>query len=44
LGPYERLKEAPRRWNKVENWRIARKMTKPELEATDLGQFLKSIL
>jgi ABC-type branched-subunit amino acid transport system ATPase component len=43
LGPYDQLKQSPNGWAKPDNWRIAREMTKPELDATDLGQFLASI-
>ena len=44
LGEYERLKDAPLAWAKAENWRIAREMTREELESTDdLGTFLESL-
>ncbi|MEW6491515.1 MAG: AAA family ATPase [Cyanobacteriota bacterium] len=43
LEPYEALKDAPNGWAKAENWRIAQAMTRQELEATDLGEFLKRL-
>lgn len=43
LQPYEVLKNATLGWGKAENWRIAREMTKGEIENTDLGEFLKKI-
>jgi hypothetical protein len=43
LKPYEALKDAPHGWAKAENWRIAQEMTRDELEATDLGEFLKRL-
>jgi hypothetical protein len=43
LGPYTRLRDAPMGWSKDENWRIAREMTWPELESTDVGTFLKRL-
>jgi hypothetical protein len=43
LGPFERLKDATPRWSKAENWLIARQMTRPEIECTDLGMFLASV-
>lgn len=43
LAGYESLKDVTPRWRKKENWRIAREMTLDEIEATDLGQFLKSL-
>lgn len=41
LQPYQKLKDAKFNWGKSENWRIAKEMTLEELEATDLGKFLK---
>ncbi len=41
LGPYELLKATPQPWAKGENWRIAREMTRQDLQGTDLGQFLE---
>ena len=32
------------RWKKSENWRIARHMSKDEIAATDIGQFIKTYL
>lgn len=43
LGPYERLKDAPRPWSKSENWRIARAMNRPEIESTDIGRFIAEL-
>ncbi|MFN2454161.1 MAG: ATP-dependent endonuclease [Pyrinomonadaceae bacterium] len=43
LGEYEKLKDVSPSWSKKENWRIARVMSSSEIEATDLGQFLKNI-
>ena len=43
LTPYERLKDANPSWSKSENWRIAREMTRDELDATDLGRFLRAL-
>lgn len=42
LGPYQKLD--PRNgWAKSSNWRIADKMDKAELEATDLGKFILDV-
>jgi energy-coupling factor transporter ATP-binding protein EcfA2 len=43
LQPYQALKGATPAWAKRDNWRIAREMTKGELEQTDLGGFLLSL-
>jgi hypothetical protein len=43
LIPYEKLSDAPQGWAKSDNWRIARRMTKDELLATDVGVFLNQI-
>ncbi|MBD2039158.1 ATP-dependent nuclease [Microcoleus sp. FACHB-672] len=43
LGPYDKLENAPHGWKKAENWRIAQEMSKEELEATDLGKFIKNL-
>ena len=43
LEPYEVAGTAVSSWDKSENWRIAKEMTKAEFDATDLGSFLKSI-
>jgi ABC-type cobalamin/Fe3+-siderophores transport system ATPase subunit len=42
LKPHESLGAAQRNWNKKENKRIAREMSKSEIETTDLGKFLGS--
>ncbi len=44
LQSYERLGQAANPWAKSENWRIAREMSLQELEATDLGEFLRARL
>ena len=38
LGPYSALEHA---WSKTDDWRLAAETTLEELEATDLGEFLK---
>lgn len=43
LNPYEKLEDASLSWGKQENWRIAREMTREELDQTDLGMFLGSL-
>ncbi|MBD1937564.1 ATP-binding protein [Microcoleus sp. FACHB-68] len=43
LAHYEKLENAPHGWKKAENWRIAQEMSKEELEATDLGKFIKAL-
>ncbi|MBD1943992.1 AAA family ATPase [Coleofasciculus sp. FACHB-712] len=43
LQPYDKLEDAQYQWGKAENWRIAQKMTKEELDNTDLGEFLASL-
>ena len=40
LGPYDRLKDAKNVWSKSDNWKIGQQMTKDELLATDIGEFL----
>ena len=42
LTPYEG-RQGLQLWNKKDNWKIARRMERAELEATDLGQFLAAI-
>jgi putative AbiEii toxin of type IV toxin-antitoxin system len=42
LGPFEGRKVRPL-WSKAENWKIVRKMSRADLEQTDLGQFLSRI-
>jgi len=39
LAPYDR---APDNW-KIDNWRVAEKMTRADIEPTDLGSFLDSL-
>ncbi len=41
LGPFGSLKSAA--WTKAQNWRIARRMSKSDLQGTDLGQFLEAL-
>ncbi len=43
LGPYDELRNLNPGWGKPENWRIARAMTKAEIIATDVGQFLQKL-
>lgn len=43
LGEFETLRSAAPRWNKSENWRIAREMSKQDLDVNDLGQFLAAL-
>ena len=43
LGHFELLKDSNPCWAKDENWRIARSMTKADLDGTDLGKFLESL-
>jgi energy-coupling factor transporter ATP-binding protein EcfA2 len=43
LEPYQALRDAALGWGKQENWRIAREMTRDELQDTDLGQVLSSL-
>jgi AAA15 family ATPase/GTPase len=43
LKHYESLNSVTPKWRKKENWRIAREMTLEEIDASDLGQFLKSL-
>jgi hypothetical protein len=43
LGKYELLANAAQGWSKSENWKIAREMTKEEIENTDVGEFLKKL-
>ncbi len=43
LQPFERLEELQYGWPKSDNWRIARHMTREELEQTDLGKFLGTL-
>jgi predicted ATPase len=41
LSPFEKFDG---RWSKADNWRLAREMTKHELMATDVGQFLSTLV
>jgi len=43
LDPYERSKDAGLSWSKPNNWRIARKMTRADLDDTDLGKVLEAV-
>jgi energy-coupling factor transporter ATP-binding protein EcfA2 len=43
LSAYERLHDRQSRWNKSQNWKIAREMTLPEIEGTDLKAFLDTL-
>ena len=42
LDPFERLNATELSWSKGDNWRIAREMTRNELDGTDLGEFIES--
>jgi hypothetical protein len=43
LTPYQELKTTNPGWSKSDNWRVARMMSIPDLDGTDLGQFLESL-
>lgn len=43
IGPYELLRESVQPWAKSDNWRIAREMTRAEIDASDLGPFLQFV-
>jgi ABC-type Mn2+/Zn2+ transport system ATPase subunit len=43
LSEYEKLNDVSPAWAKSEGWRIASKMSKSEIEHTDLGQFLETL-
>jgi len=43
LGPYEKLNSSEQNWSKADNWKAAREMSRAELDATDLGEFLNSL-
>jgi len=44
LGPFDpRNAITPQPWSKSENWRIAAEMTRAELDACDIGPFLKGL-
>jgi ABC-type cobalamin/Fe3+-siderophores transport system ATPase subunit len=45
LTPYEDFKTVTPRWNKRDkNWRIARRLMREDLDATDLGPFLERVV
>jgi predicted ATPase len=41
--PYVRLQDLQPCWSKAENWRIARRMSKDEIERTDVGEFIGAL-
>jgi ABC-type phosphate transport system ATPase subunit len=43
LTAYQKLSQAAQGWAKSDNWRIARRMTRDEVLATDIGEFLNQI-
>ncbi len=43
LGPYDRRRDVQNAWPKGENWKVARHLTRQELETTDLGKFLLTV-
>jgi ABC-type cobalamin/Fe3+-siderophores transport system ATPase subunit len=43
LEEFEALSSVEPRWGKNENWRIAAEMTRQDLDATDLGHFLRQL-
>jgi hypothetical protein len=43
LREFEKLENAARPWQKKQNWLLAREMSKEEVEATDLGQFIRKL-
>lgn len=43
LGPYQLLKDLPKKWSKSENWKIARETSFSDIQDTDLGKFLLSL-
>jgi ABC-type cobalamin/Fe3+-siderophores transport system ATPase subunit len=44
LGPYELPRDSGMSWSKTrDNWRIAGEVTREELDATDLGEFLSRL-
>jgi ABC-type ATPase involved in cell division len=43
LEPYERLKDCAKPWSKGDNYRIAQRVSKQQLESTDLGAFLLTL-
>jgi hypothetical protein len=43
LEPYEKLSDVEPSWGKSENWRLARESSREEMDATDLGEFIRSL-
>jgi hypothetical protein len=43
LGTYERPKEAGFSWSKANNWRVARRISRDDLQGTDLATLLESL-
>jgi hypothetical protein len=43
LNHFQLLKDAPKRWQKSNNWRIARETEFDDIKNTDLGKFLLSL-
>jgi ABC-type cobalamin/Fe3+-siderophores transport system ATPase subunit len=43
LGPYEDRRTVSPMWSKHDNWKIAREMTRKDLEGTDLHTFLAAL-
>jgi hypothetical protein len=43
LDHFETLKHASPHWSKNENWRVAAEMTRDDLDATDVGAFLRRL-
>ena len=44
LGEFERLKDSSQNWSKSQhNWQIASRMTKEDIENTDIGRFLSKM-
>ncbi len=43
LKPYQKLGKIKPEWPKHENWKMAREMDLKELEATDIGDFLRAL-
>lgn len=43
LRPHEALADVQFGWSKSDNWRIACQMTREDLDATDIGPFLKEL-
>ena len=43
LSEFESLADVDPRWGKNENWRIAAEMTRADVDATDMGTFLRNL-